>query len=130
MDRVLNRTQARALYAEYASGVNIVLGAWLIVAPFVLNFGIRGSFGDHSVAISNSVIVGIAIAVLAAIRVFTPLKTGPLSWINILLGLWLLVSPLILSYPPTALALWNNIVVGMIVVTLAVFSAGEALGIK
>ncbi|MBE3583818.1 MAG: SPW repeat protein [Limnochordaceae bacterium] len=41
------------------------------------------------------------------------------GWINVLLGVWLIVSPFILGYRDVPAALWNGIIVGVIVAVLS-----------
>ncbi len=102
--------------ASTASGLNILAGLWLIVAPFVLGY-------VASVPRWNDIILGIVIGVFALIRTFTPLRAAWLSWANIVLGLWLIVAPFALGYPGTT-PLWNDIILGIVVAGLAIWSSG------
>ncbi len=38
-----------------------------------------------------------------------------LFWIEIFIGLWLMVAPFILNYASLSIALWNDIILGLIV---------------
>lgn len=50
-----------------------------------------------------------------------------LSWINALLGLWLLVAPFIIGYSGTSGgATWNDAIVGIIVIVIGVWGASAA----
>ena len=70
---------------QWTSGINIVAGLWLIIAPFVLGYeGIQA-------ALWNDVLVGIIVAAFAVARVARPLMNPSLSWLNALLGLWLIL---------------------------------------
>ena len=42
-----------------------------------------------------------------------------LSWVNSILGLWLIVAPFALLYRGISAALWDNIIVGIIIAALA-----------
>ena len=76
---------------QWTSGINIVAGLWLIIAPFVLGYeGIQA-------ALWNDVLVGIIVAAFAVARVARPLMNPSLSWLNALLGLWLIVAPFVLA---------------------------------
>jgi SPW repeat len=88
--------------------VNILLGIWVIISPFVL--GIHSPKG-----IWNNVIVGIVVGILAIIR--WSMHQPGWSWLNLLLGIWLVISPfvLFLSGP----AMWNNVILGIIIAALA-----------
>lgn len=59
-----------------------------------------------------------------------PTETGSLtkwaSWLAALVGLWVLVSPFVLSGPFTSgTAMWSNVVAGIVVFVLAAFAAYE-----
>ncbi|HZR46740.1 MAG TPA: SPW repeat protein [Candidatus Manganitrophaceae bacterium] len=41
-----------------------------------------------------------------------------MPWVNILLGLWLIVSPFIIGYAGDAAAFWNSEVVGFMMVII------------
>lgn len=100
-----------------ASGANVVLGAWLIVSPVV--------FFTTAVSYWNNLIVGIAVVVLSGLRVMMPrASTKMLSWINVLLGIWLVASPFVLDYDMGSIA-WNDVIVGILLVGLASWAANR-----
>lgn len=45
--------------------------------------------------------------------------------INIVLGVWLVISPFLLGYSVTTSALWNSIVVGVLVVVVSLVGASQ-----
>ncbi|MFA5925830.1 MAG: SPW repeat protein [Parcubacteria group bacterium] len=100
-----------------ASGINIVAGIWLIIAPFLLGF--TGALR------TSDIVFGIIIAILALIRVSAPEEAPWVSWINMIFGIWILLSPFFLGYIGVA-ALWNNIILGVIVAVLAAWSASSS----
>ncbi len=102
---------------RWASGLNILAGLWLIVAPFVLGYSNLQS------AMWNDIIVGIVVAALAAIRAGGMMNQPWLSWINLILGAWVFISPWVLNYVDTQNALWNNLILGAIIFVLAGWSA-------
>jgi uncharacterized membrane protein len=108
------------------SWVNFVLGLWLIVAPFALLY--RGI----SAALWDNVIVGIIIAALAGWRALgkESVRMTMTSWVVALLGLWTLVAPFALHYAGNANAMWNNVIVGIVVVILATYRALDRSGIE
>lgn len=109
-----DRSQART-----ASAINIAAGIWLILAPFILGYT------EIVQALWNDIIVGVIVAVIAALRVFTPVRSNWLSWVNVILGFWLIVAPFILGYP-IATPRWNDIILGIIIIVLNVWSATSA----
>ena len=104
--------------ATTASSINVIAGIWLIISPYI--FG----FGGTAIAL-NSVIFGIIIGVLALIRTFTPMTTKWIGWINIVLGLWILISPFVVGFTGMA-ALWNNIILGIIIIVMAAWSSSAS----
>jgi hypothetical protein len=90
------------------SWVNILLGIWVIISPFVLQM--------HSTkAIWSNVVTGVVVCILALVRWSTH-RPG-LSWLNLMVGVWLVVSPFVL-FLSTA-AMWNNVILGIIVAATA-----------
>ena len=100
-----------------ASGINLILGLWLIIAPFVLGFT------AHTHSEWNTIIVGILVATIAAIRIWGGRGASWLSWINAGLALWLIVSPWIYGNSDVSAILWNDIIVGVVVLVLSAWSA-------
>jgi len=100
-----------------ASGLDVLAGIWLLISPFVLLF--------HSTTImANNVVLGIIIAGLALIRFFNAsYGTVALSWINALLGIWVLISPWVLGFSTMHNAMSNDVAMGIIVVVLSCWSA-------
>ena len=48
---------------------------------------------------------------------------GHLEWINAVVGVWLILAPFILGYTAIVAALWNDIIVGVVVIVLATWAA-------
>lgn len=98
-----------------ASGINIVLGIWLIIAPFLL--------AVSQTAMWNDIIVGVLVLLLAGTRVSKPtVGTKSASWTNAAIGLWLILSPFILGYGNSA-AMWNDVIVGVLVLVCGAWNA-------
>ena len=87
-----------------SSWVNILVGLWIVISPFVL--------GLHAPkAIWNNVVTGILVVALAVIR--WAIGQPGWSWINLFLGIWLVISPFALVLGTAAM--WNNVILGIIV---------------
>lgn len=99
------------------SGTNIAAGLWLIAAPFVL------AYTGVTAALWNAILVGLAVLILAWVRVANPLQYEASSWTNVVLGIWLLIAPFALGYSATTAAMTNDIIVGLIVAALGTWSA-------
>jgi hypothetical protein len=101
-----------------AGGVDVLAGLWLVLSPFILGFS--------GTALSTSnVILGIAVTVIAIIQLSTNMGSNWLGWLNGLFGLWVLVSPFILGALMAA-AIWNNVIVGLVVVILSIWGTTSA----
>ncbi len=98
-----------------ASWVNVLLGIWVLISPFMVQFA------RLPAAMWNNVIVGIVIALLALIRTSTPWQSG-WSWANVILGIWMIISPFALGAMTTAI-LWNNIILGIVIALVACANA-------
>lgn len=110
--------------ARTASGLNIIAGLWLIIAPFALGYS------NIDAAMWNDVLVGIAVVILAGIRTATPGRYTGFSWTNVALGVWLIIAPFVLQYGAAAVgnagaAFWNDILLGIAVAALAWASAAS-----
>lgn len=116
--------QAGRQQVVWTSGINVLLGLWLVIAPFLLGYS------GLTAALWNDVAVGALIAILAGIRTAKPLQQEGISWTNVVLGAWLIVAPFVLGYgaaqaqpgSATGAALSNDIIVGLLVVVLASWS--------
>jgi hypothetical protein len=61
----------------------------------------------------------IAVAALAALAAFQEWE----EWVNVLLGAWLVISPYVLGFSGLSAALWNQVIVGLLVAVLAAWAA-------
>ena len=96
--------------------VNLVLGLWMIVSPWVL------AYQAEPRPMWNSVIVGILIAAAA---VYALLKVFAWEeWTNVVLGVWLVISPWVLGFSGLFAATVNAVVVGAVVAALALWALG------
>lgn len=100
--------------------INALLGLWVFTSPWVLQHPMiseaaRDNAGD--LAMWNLWIVGVAVAFLAivALALFNPWE----EWLNLVLGVWLLVSPWLLGFSASAALLWNAVIVGTLIVVFA-----------
>ncbi len=94
-------------------------GVWEILAPFLL------SYSKATTAMWDAIIIGLALVILGAwaglANESNTVKS--LSWVNAVLGLWLVIAPFILAYSGVAAAMWNDVIVGIIVLVLGVWAA-------
>lgn len=113
--------------AKWGSWIAALVGLWVVVSPFVLD----GSVAAGTPMMSN-VVTGVVILVLSAfagstIRSAAETETnsgGECSgWIAGLAGLWILITPFVLSGSIAAGTVkWSNVVVGLVAVVLAAYA--------
>ena len=94
---------------------NILLGAWLFASPWALSY-VEG----YRNASMNAYILGVAIVVFAAVAVYIPRVWE--EWINMALGVWMIVSPWVLGFTAERNIAMNAIIVGLLVTALAAWA--------
>lgn len=90
-----------------------VLGLWLMAAPGVLGTQAAAADNNHLV---GAVVVSFAVIALAEVA-------RPVRFLNLLLGLWIIVAPWLLDGAST-ISIWNSAVVGGLVIVLSVPRGG------
>src|SRR5258707_5673016 len=95
--------------AKYCDVANLVLGAFLLVSPWMFEFPAGNASANAHIA--GIVIAVLAIAALAAFAVWE-------EWLNLIVGLWALVSPWVLGFQGTT-AMTVHVIIGAAVAILA-----------
>lgn len=115
--------------ARVASAVNLLAGAWLVLAPFVLGFGTTGGVVE---GYWNEMVLGLVVATLALVRVSAPKELPSFSVVNGMLGLWLIVSPFVLGYegPDALAAVAVDVSAGLVIVVMAAVSAASTYRVR
>ena len=98
----------------WLSWLAFLTGLWLIVAPFILRYS------GIATPTRNDIVVGAIVAVLALITaIWSRATAGWLSWIIALVGIWEFAAPFILGYTDTTRALWNGVILGILILIFA-----------
>lgn len=113
-----NQAAARSAASRITAVFNFLIGLWLFASPWVYGAA------DHANA-WNAWIVGGLIALLAAIRFFSPYGAPGLARINTILAIWVFVSPWVYGYTGNTSRLANSLCVGVAVFVLSI--AGGAV---
>jgi len=92
--------------------VNVILGIWVAIAPFVLGYA-----GNKAV-LWNCVLTG---AVIALLTLISGRSRRFIKGLTVLLSAWVFVSTFVLGVSVSALA-WNNINVAFVMITFAIFN--------
>jgi hypothetical protein len=102
-------------WTRWQDWVTALVGIWLFISPWVLS-----TTGSTDVA-SNAWIIGAAIFVVALIALGTP-NNPTAEWINVVLGVWLFISPWVLGYTGVKDGSWNAWIFGVVTVILALWA--------
>jgi len=98
--------------------LNLILGAWLFISPWVL--------GLVSPVSGNNWIVGVVIAILA---LWAAGQRGRWQeWCNLVLGVWTFLTPWIYGMAMGSAASWNGWIVGVLVFIVSAFGVGLTRG--
>jgi SPW repeat len=89
--------------------LNLILGAFLFFTPWI--FGFAAGAETQNAMISGIIIAVLSIAALAAFMEWE-------EWLNLVAGLWVLVSPWLLGFANTT-AMGVHVIVGILVVVIA-----------
>jgi hypothetical protein len=96
--------------AKLCDVANLILGAILFFSPWI--FGFDGGKVSQNATIAGIVIAILAIAALAAFAIWE-------EWLNLIVGLWVLVSPWVLGFHGATTAMTVHVVIGLAVAILA-----------
>lgn len=95
--------------AKLCDVANLILGAILFLSPWIVQY--PAGHATQNAWISGLVIAVLSIAALSAFAVWE-------EWLNLIVGLWVLVSPWVLKFTGTT-AQSIHVVIGIIVAVLA-----------
>lgn len=99
----------------------LIAGVWLIFSPFYLD-----SYAVAGGAALNCVAVGVLLVAASWMALVRPRSWE--EWVNIVLGVWLVVAPFVLGFEDVAAVTLNHIAVGAIVVGDAMIVLARARG--
>jgi hypothetical protein len=95
--------------AKICDVINLILGAILFFSPWIFAFDAGAQ--SQNAMISGIIIAALSIAALAAYAVWE-------EWLNLIVGLWVLVSPWVLGFQGST-AMTVHVVIGIAVAVLA-----------
>ena len=91
----------------------LLLGLWLVVTPWVY------TYPQGSPQMINAVVSGLVIAVLAAFDLYKTYFWAVV--VNLLVGIWVAVSPWVLRLAEQSTLMWNFVIAGIAVAVLALW---------
>ncbi|WP_369394444.1 SPW repeat protein [Streptomyces sp. CG1] len=106
-------------------GLIVLAGVYAAVSPWVVHFA-----GQPNVAVNN-LIVGITVGLVGFGLTLVPERMFRLAWTLVPLGVWLLISPWVVTATHSARAgiVWNNCCLGAVVMVLGLAAMGLTIGV-
>ncbi|MEJ2553240.1 MAG: SPW repeat protein [Gammaproteobacteria bacterium] len=105
--------------------LNLIFGVWLFFSPWLLQYFTGQPYTYQTLASWNSIIIGGAIVVFAVRVLFVPKIKNWEEWSNLILGLWLLISPWVLGFSTHAVAAGNAAIAGLCVAVVSATAVGR-----
>ena len=99
---------------------NLVLGVWLFISPFI------GIGVTNDIAAWNSYVAGLVVAVFAIAALAHRYLWE--EWLNLIIGIWIVVSPFMLHFTEQTGPTWNLVIVGLLIAIDAGWAVFQAQG--
>lgn len=97
----------------------IAAGMWILASPLLFDYSVSGA------ALWNSISIGALVIICGSIREWGDTsKSSWASWINFLLGMWLIAAPFMLGFVDFQIGVWNAIISGIAVIGIAGSTVG------
>lgn len=107
---------------QLASGLNLLAAIWLVLSAFTINT----DYAENAAA-TNNVVFGVIVAILAVLRVLGAYGDSWMSWLNAVIGAWIVVVPWAVTantgVGPTREVIVNNVITGAVILAFGVWSA-------
>ena len=102
---------------KWTSWCNLILGIWLIIATWAVGF-------MTTATATNSFIIGV-IVIAAALAALSSLAAARgARWVNLIAGIWLIVSPWVLRFGTNVNVIANDVIVGVLIAVFAWIGLG------
>lgn len=101
--------------SKIAGTISLIAGLWLALAAIVTGVGFA----------SNLFIVGALITLASLVELSSVESAKFISWVNGILGAWLLVSPMFVA-SMTMGGTWNSVILGLIVLGVAIWGGASS----
>ncbi len=109
---------------EMMEGLVMLTGLYMAISPWVVHF--RPGHPDITM---NNLVLGLALAAIGLGLVMFPERVMGLGWMLVPLGIWMIISPWVVSAGHRAPRgiIWNNVVLGIVTCLLGAAVAAMAL---
>jgi SPW repeat len=99
---------------QWEDWVGIALGAWMLVSPWIVGFS------GHDAATINALVMGSILVLEELLELQVHEKVE--EWIDLVAGVWLIVSPFALGFASLTAATVNTMAVGVLTVLFAAWA--------
>jgi SPW repeat-containing protein len=99
---------------QWEDWVGIGLGIWLIASPWTLGYS------DQSAATINALVMGSILVLEEMLEVVVHEMAE--EWIDLVAGVWLMVSPFVLGFASQTVASVNTVAVGLLTLLFAAWA--------
>lgn len=100
---------------KVADWVNLILGIWVLVSPWVL------AFSASTGATWSAVVLGVLV-IAASAWALSQSELMLVEWANLVLGILLFIAPWVIGYFGSALPAWNSWIFGVLVFLVAAYT--------
>jgi hypothetical protein len=106
-------------------GLIVLLGMYTAISPYVVHFRL----GNADVAVNN-LIIGLTLAILGLGMALQPARLYQLGWICVPVGVWMIISPWVVtrSHGAPSAIIWNNVCIGVVALALGLASQEMMFG--
>ncbi|MEU6366976.1 SPW repeat protein [Streptomyces sp. NPDC046931] len=122
-ERLERAASGKAIVIE---GLILLAGVYAAISPWVVHFA-----GAEPNLTVNNLIVGLTVGLIGVGLAMVPERMLRMAWLVAPLGIWLLISPWVVTAAHGARAgvLWNNCVVGAVTLLLGLAAMGLTVGL-
>jgi hypothetical protein len=106
-------------WTRWQNWANVVLGIILFISPW---YTVTWEYGNSS---WNAWIIGVAIVIVALVALSEAVRPVA-SWINVILGIWLFISPWVLGFAYRTGMAWTAWIIGVLVFILALWAVSQS----
>ncbi len=96
---------------------NLVLAVCLFLSPWVIGFATEAA-PTWNAWIAGIVLGALAVATLSAFAEWE-------EWANMVIGLWLIVSPWLLGFMANVNAMWTHVILGLLVAAISAWAVWD-----
>jgi SPW repeat-containing protein len=94
--------------------INLLLGVWLVLVPFV--------FAEKSYPLAASAVLAGALIIISEVIRYVRRHTVAFSWLVLIAGAWLIAAPWIFNAQSPGARTWNYVLGGIVVAGIAAYS--------